>query len=126
MTDRASGVGDLTCIPLKVSTQIGTTGKADALVAKVPFDCRIVSAECGSETVAGTPTTVTMMLENGTTDIFSAEADIKTPTSPVTASVLAAQEKLTKGDVLHLDITISGGSTPLVDGAYCNLFVVRE
>lgn len=123
MSFPAPSIGDIVCIPLKVA--VDHAGGADALVAKVPFDCDIISAECGSESVTGSPTALTMMLENGTTDIFSAEADIKTPTSPTTASVAAAQKRLAAGDVLHIDLTFTGGTTPKVQGAYCNLFVQR-
>ena len=117
-------IGDVFCIALKVSKE--HAGGADALIAKVPFKCRMLRALCGSESVSGSPSALTLMLENGTTDIFSAEADISDPTAPVEATIASGQDALAKDDVLHVDITFTGGTTPKVEGAYCHLWVARE
>lgn len=117
-------IGDVFSIPLKVSKE--HAGGADALIAKVPFKCRILRALCGSEAVTGAPTALTMMVENGVTDIFSAEADISDPAAPVEATIASGQDALAEDDVLHVDITFTGGTAPKVEGAYCHLWVARE
>ncbi|MFQ5915377.1 MAG: hypothetical protein ACE5JS_19585 [Nitrospinota bacterium] len=127
----ASGVGDIVEFHLKVARQITAT-TTDALLFKVPFKCRIVKVIGAVGAIGGTvdPTDVDLMIENGTTDILSAQiaaVDASAIASaPVTGTVAAGQDALAEDDVIHLDVTVTGGTSPTVDDVDVWVYAVRE
>lgn len=124
--------GALECIRLEPGYQLTTT-TASAAQWVAPFGGRIVGVRGGVQAIGGSvdPTDVDLDPEIGTVDILSA------PIPAVDSSTIAAgglagtledtEAELTfdAGDVLHLDVTITGGTSPTVDGAWCDLYYVR-
>ena len=114
-------------------TTVQVAASADSvLTMRVPFKCRIVEYRAGVEAIGGTtdPTDVDIDLENGTTDIGDPVAAVGS--SAIVSGGSAAgtpdsgQDNLVAGDIIHMDIDITGGASPTVDGVWAELIVVRE
>lgn len=105
------------------------TASGDSIVTyKVPFDCRIVKIKGGVEAIDDA-TDVDLDVEVGTTDLCDpiAVADSSAIVSGgVWATPDSGEEDLDADDVLHLDVDITGGSSPTVTGAYVEVWVVRK
>lgn len=120
---------------LKAGQQLLTT-TADAALYRVPFDCVVVAIQGGVTAIGGSvdPTDVDLMVEKATSDLLSAvipavngsainAAGVGLQGTLVTTQSLLS---LAAGDVLHLDVTITGGTSPTVDGAEATVWVVRK
>ena len=113
------------------TVQLSASGDS-VLTMRVPFKCRIVEYRGGVEAIGGTtdPTDVDIDLENGTTDIGDPVAAVES--SAIIAGGSAAgtpdsgQDDLAKDDVIHMDVDITAGTNPTVDGVWAELIVVRE
>ena len=107
-----------------------TATTASAVTMKAPFNCRIVAIHSGV-TGIDDATDVDLQVEKGTTDLCTAVMAVADSSSVVSGGVegtlttTAADLTLDKGDVLHLDITVTGGSTPDIDGCWADVWVVR-
>lgn len=124
--------GALECIRLDPGRQLtSTTASAAQWVA--PFGGRIMGVRGGVQAIGGTvdPTDVDLDPEIGTADILSAPIPA-VDSSTIAAGGLAgtledteAELTFSAGDVLHLDVTITGGTSPTVDGVWCDIYYVR-
>lgn len=126
MTAFPSMQGSLTPLTLRQTKLITASG--DSIVTKkVPFRCRIVTIWAGVEGIDDA-TAVDVDLENGTTDIGD-PITVATGSAIVAGGVEGApdagQEELAAGDVIHMDIDITGGTAPDINGAWATLWVQR-
>ena len=121
-------------VPLTLGpTSVQITASGDSICTlKVPFKCRIVYCTAGYEAIGGStdPTDVDVDLENGTTDIGDPiaiwDSSAAISGGPVAMTPDSGQDDLAAGDIIHLDVDITGGSSPTVDGVWATLWVVRE
>lgn len=124
--------GVMECVRLNPGAMSGTVASAAAWVA--PWGGRIVAVRGGVGQIGGTvdPTDVDLDPEIGTVDILSA------PIPAVNGSAIAvgglagtledteAELTFAAGDVIHLDVTFTGGSAPTADGIWCEIWYVRS
>lgn len=113
----------LVCLRLQQTKTI--TASADSVVTKkVPFPMRILEIRAGVEGIDDA-TDVDLDIENGTTDLCD-PLPVADSSAIVAGGVVdtpdSGQEDLAAGDVLHLDIDITGGSSPDVDGCWIELW----
>jgi hypothetical protein len=127
----ASGVGDIYCLPIDVGRQLTAT-TTEAQKVKVPFKGRMIKVVGGVGAIGGSvvPTDVDLMIQKGVTDLLTApipavDASAIAATPP-TGSVVAAQEALAEDDVINLDVTVTGGTSPTVNGIFVHIWLVRE
>lgn len=125
MARQAPGVGDVVTFKLGPTTvQIGASGDS-ICTYKVPFKCRILKIKAGAE--AENATSVTVDLENGTTDLVASPTDLISGGNLIAGGVEmtpdSGSEGLEEGDVLHMDVDITGTT---VDGVWCEVVAVRE
>jgi hypothetical protein len=131
MADLASHVGDV-CVFRLGPTVVQITTSGDSIVTyKVPFKCRILKMKAGVEAIGGStdPTDVDVDLENGTVDIGDPLAAVDSSTivsGGVEGTPDSGQDDLAAGDIIHMDVDVTGGSSPTVDGVWAELVVVRE
>jgi len=116
----------LVCLELRQSAAITAT-TASVVQHAVPFPCRIIRIQAGVEAIDDA-TDVDIDVENGTTDLCDllAVAD----GSAIVAGGVGDDpdvgvEDLAAGDILHLDVTITGGTSPVVTGCYARVWVQR-
>ncbi len=127
----APGVGDIYCLPIEVGRQVAAT-LADAQIVKVPFKGRIIKVVGGVGAIGGTvdPTDVDLMIENGTTDILSALIPAVNGSAiaatPLTGAIASGEDDVAEDAVIHLDVTVTGGTSPTVDGIWVHIWIVRE
>ena len=128
----ASGVGDVIALRLQAAVQI-TADEANVVREVVPFGCRVVHVVAGAQAIGGTTvfTDVDVTVMNGATDLLAsriAVVNASTLAAPAegTLHATAANQKLSAGDVLDLDVDITGGSSPTMDGCYATVYAVRE
>jgi hypothetical protein len=125
-------VGDVVCVPLYCKTQQTATG-ADIAKNYVPCNGRIVMVTAHVETIGGTTkcTDYDLMVEKNSTDVLSAAiAAVNTSTNkgPQAGTLVTSPTilKVAQGDILTLDATLTGGSSPTVDGPQAYVYIVRE
>lgn len=121
----ASHVGDIVTFKLGPTTvQISASGDS-ICTYKVPFKCRILKIKSGAE--AENCSACTVDLENGTTDLVAAPVDMISSGSLIAGGVEATpdsgSEALAEGDILHMDVDLTGTT---IDGVWCEVVVVRE
>ena len=119
------------CIPLVDFIQ-RTATVADVATAIVPCKGRVVAISGWVGTIGGTtdPTDVDLMVEKGTTDLHTLIPAVNSSTDagPLMATLVttAASLAVAAGDILHLDITVTGGTSPTIDGIGAHVFIARE
>ena len=127
----APGVGDVVQFFISAGRQLTAT-TADAALFRVPFKCRIIAVYGAVAAIGGTvnPTDVDLMIENGTTDILSAQLPAvdgsAIASTPPKGTLVSGQDTLAEDDVIHLDVTITGGTSPTADGVDVWIYAVRE
>ena len=127
----APGVGDIFCLPIEVGRQLAAT-TTDAQVVKVPFKGRIIEVVGGVGAIGGTVdlTDVDLMIENGTTDILSAQIPAVNASTiaatPPTGAIAGGEDDVAEDAVIHLDVTVTGGTSPTVDGVWVHVWIVRK
>jgi hypothetical protein len=127
-----AGVG-LSCLRL-VRNASFAADVTDAAILTVPFKCRIVTMMGFMEAIGGTTdfTDVDLEVQNGTTVINTTAIAIVQASAIVTGSGAVgspdtdALAALAENDVLHLDIDITGGSSPTGVGCGVDIWVARE
>lgn len=110
-------------LPVVCKKQI-SQDTTDAALQVVPCDLQVHEIWPLCDSIGGTTvfTDVDVMIENGTTDIMSAElacVDASAIVGSATTFKVPSTDALSllsKGDVLHLDINITGGSSPTGEG----------
>ena len=113
---------------IRLQQTLTITASGDSIVTKkVPFNCVIVKMYAGVEGIDDA-TALSVDLENGAVDVGD-------PIVVATGSAIVAggvegtpdsgQEALSEGDVLHMDVDITGGSSPDIDGCWVDLWVAR-
>ena len=131
MATMAATVGSQFPLIIGPSTVQITTTTADVATLVVPCKCRILTIYGGVHAAGGSTimTDLDLTVENGSTDINStalAVVNSSAVTNTANTNPDSGQDDLAAGDVLHLDATVTGGSSPTADGAYAILWCVRE
>ncbi len=129
--DLAPGVGEVTEIALTCVTQQSATA---ASIAKAIAPCkgRVVAVSAWVDTIGGTtkPTDVDLMIEKGTTDLHTLIDAVGSSTNngPQMGTLVttAASLAVAAGDIFHLDVTVTGGASPTVDGLHGRVYLARE
>jgi hypothetical protein len=124
------GVGDVFVVRLG-PTVVQITASGDYIcTARVPWKGTILKIQAGVQAIGGTtdPTDVDVDVENGTTDICDLIAVVQS--SAIIAGGAedtpdSGEEVVAEGDVLHLDVDVTGGSSPTVDGVYADVYIAR-
>ena len=120
-------------IPLVLTAKDGlTTTTADAATLDVPFDCYVHKVQALRPILGGTTvfTDIDIDVENGTTDLTDLLASVDASAvvdgvedDPDSATIAT----LTDGDILHLDVTCTGGGgSPTATGAGAIVWVSRR
>jgi len=114
------------CLTLRQAEDITASGDSIATL-RVPFPCRIHQIEAGVEEIDDA-TDVDIDLENGTVDLCD-------PLPAADSSAIVAggvidtpdtgAEDLAAGDILHMDVDITGGTAPTVVGCWAKVWVTR-
>lgn len=115
-------------VPIRLSRVGLAADDTQADRFKMPFPAEVVAIECGVTKLAGsTPhTDVDVTVKNGSNDLLSARvAAVDASTIQGAGGVAgslnttAGRMRLAAGDVLNLDVDITGGSSPLTDVWAC-------
>lgn len=123
---------NIVCVPLIRLAAVSAT-TADIATALVPFRGRIVAVVARAHAMAGSTicSDGDVMIEKGTTDILSAAiavinaATLQSSTSG-TLTATAGDLLVTPGEILHMDITVAGGSSPTITGIEAQVYIMRE
>lgn len=102
-------------------------GGADMATKVVPFNCRIHKIAAGIYGIDDA-TSVVVDPEVGTTDLLATPLTVATGSAIVAGGVVSDPDDvktLAAGDVLHMDVVPTGGATPDVVGAWCEIWVSR-
>lgn len=127
----AAPVGDFFCIPIIYTKQVTTADVTTGPTVTTPCKCRIISMTGQIGVVGGTTvyTDIDLVIKNatesvtiGTIAVWNASAT--TNGGPCTPT--AAYADLASGDVLEMEIDVTGGASPTVDGVAAYLWCVRE
>lgn len=118
----------LYCFRLQQAAAITASG--DSLVTyEVPFNCTAILVKAGVDEIDDA-TDVDIDVEVGTTDLTSAVMAVADSSAIVSGGVevapLAAAATLTAGDVLHLDVDVTGGTSPTIEGCWAEVWVTRR
>lgn len=114
------------CFHMRQAEAITASGD-DIATYKVPFPCRIVRIKAGVEEIDDA-TDVDIDVESGTTDLcdpLPAADSSAIVSGGVEDDPDSGVEVLAAGAVLHMDVDITGGSTPTVEGCWGEVWVVR-
>ena len=110
-----------------------TADEANVVRCRVPFDCRVVHVIAGAQVIGGSTvfTDVDVTVMNGATDLLASRIPVVNSSvlaAPLegTLSATEADRDLSADDILDLDIDITGGSSPTMDGCFASVFVVRQ
>lgn len=102
-------------------------GGASLATYKVPFNCRIVKIRAGILGIDDA-TSVVIDPEVGTTDLLATPITVATSSAVIDGGAESDPddvETLAAGDILHLDVTPTGGTSPDMIGAWCEIVVQR-
>lgn len=117
----------LHCFRLRQAEAITASGD-DIATYKVPFACRIVLIKAGVEEIDDA-TDVDIDVESGTTDLCDPLA-VADSSAIVAGGVESAPdsgvETLAAGDILRMDVDLTGGSSPTIEGAWAEVWVIRQ
>ena len=133
LTIPAGSQAQVICLPFPCCRQIAAT-TTDAFTLKPGFKGRVVGASASVGLIGGTTeaTDVDIMFEKTATDILAAQIAAVQSSAVVsggalgTLSTTSADLAFTATDIFHMDVTLTGGSSPTVDDVMGFLFVVRE
>lgn len=125
--------GKIICLSLIQAVQLTTAAThASQAQVRVPADGTIVAVEPIAGIIGGTTefTDIDGMVENGTTDLFAANHALVDSSAIVMSSAPSveteAKKRVAAGDVLHLDLVTTGGSSPEADGFGFNVFIALD
>lgn len=116
----------VTCLRMDMGPLVAGGG-ADMAIKLVPFNCRIIKITAGIHGIDDA-TSVVVDPEVGTTDLLASPITVATGSAIVAGGVSVDPDDvltLAQGDILHMDVVPTGGSTPDVVGAWCEIWVQR-
>lgn len=102
-------------------------GGASLATYLVPFNCRIHKIRAGIQGIDDA-TSVVVDPEVGTTDLLATPLTVATSSAVVAGGAESDPDDvltLAAGDILHMDVVPTGGTTPDVIGAWCEVWVQR-
>lgn len=118
----------LHCLKMVQGTNLVAGGGASLATLLVPFACRIVKIRAGIHGIDDA-TSVVVDPENGTTDLLATPLTVATGSAVVAGGAESDPDDvvdLAAGDILHMDVTPTGGTSPDMIGAWCEVWVVRK
>lgn len=116
----------LVCLRMDMGPLVAGGG-ASLATKRVPFNCRIHKIAAGIQGIDDA-TSVVVDPEVGTTDLLATPLTVATGSAIVSGGAVSDPDDvltLDEGDVLHMDVVPTGGSTPDVVGAWCEVWVQR-
>lgn len=119
---------NLHCLKMVQGTNLVAGGGASLATLLVPFDCRIVKIRAGVHGIDDA-TAVDVDPEVGTTDLLATPLNVATSSAVIAGGAESDPDNvkdLAAGDILHMDVVMTGGSTPDCIGAWCEVWVVRK
>lgn len=106
-------------------TNLVAGGGASLATLQVPFDCNIVKICAGIQGIDDA-TSVVVDPEVGTTDLLATPLTVATGSAVVQGGAVSDPDDvktLDAGDILHMDVTPTGGTSPDMIGAWCTVWV---
>lgn len=127
MATLAPSVGDVYTLAFYHKTQI-TADDTTGVTSKVPFKGRIIGALASVEAIGGStaPTDVDIVVKDGSTTIATLAAVDSSAIVSGGGLDTSINYQVDAGDVVEVEIDITGGSSPTVDGIFTQLWIVRE
>lgn len=129
---------DLVCVPVRASKQV-TADDTEAGYARVPTDGLVVGIDLGCDKIGGTasPTDLDAKVTAKTggdaaRDLMANRAAVVDGSAVVKGGVAAtlhatrANRRVAEGDLLTLDLDMTGGNGPTADGVWAHVYIAPD